>query len=274
MKTSIRVLASIVVLASLVGLAGLTGSAGAASRGPSSAGYSAVILGDHPIIYYRLGELSGTTAFDSSGNSRDATYVNGPRLARPGAIRGDTDTAVGFDGVNDFAQWIPDGVVSGSFTVEAWINAFDDSGGSGGEYDFFSTRRPSEYGFDFKLTGTSFPFGNGKRLYVDVGDGSQWLAIGYETSSVPFNYGLRHWYYVAAVVTATGVTFYEDGGTPRTIPFSGTPLLYDPSHYVQLAGIGSPPIGPLYGGLDEVAMYDHALTSEQVAAHYAAGIAP
>src|SRR5438874_1551737 len=70
---------------------------------PGAANYSQVILADHPIIYWRLGELSGRTAFDSSGHGRDATYKKGPRKGVQGAIVGDADTAVRFDGLDDRA---------------------------------------------------------------------------------------------------------------------------------------------------------------------------
>ena len=40
--------------------------------GPS---YSAAVLVDAPYAYYRLGEASGTTAADSSGNGRHGTYA-------------------------------------------------------------------------------------------------------------------------------------------------------------------------------------------------------
>src|SRR2546429_2006240 len=49
--------------------------------------YPSVILGDSPSAYYRLGEASGTTAFDSSGHNQHGTYLGGPTLGQPGALR-------------------------------------------------------------------------------------------------------------------------------------------------------------------------------------------
>ena len=42
--------------------------------------YLAAVLADAPIVYYRMNELSGTVAADSSGNNRHATYGGGPTL--------------------------------------------------------------------------------------------------------------------------------------------------------------------------------------------------
>src|SRR5206468_10998420 len=83
--------------------------------------YRDVILADNPIMYWRLGETSGTIAYDESANHRDATYIHQPLLGFPGAIANDTNTSVGFNGCNQWAGWIPTSSYSGAFTVEAWV---------------------------------------------------------------------------------------------------------------------------------------------------------
>src|SRR4051812_1334419 len=55
--------------------------------------YSSAVLALSPIAYYRLGESSGTTAADSSGNGLNGTYNGGVTLGQPGGIFGDPDTA-------------------------------------------------------------------------------------------------------------------------------------------------------------------------------------
>ena len=54
---------------------------------------------------------------------------------------------------------------------------------------------------------------------------------------------------------------------------AGHPLLYDGSHRVTIGQAGFS--GEWFiGRIDDVAVYEHALTADQVAAHYAAGIQP
>src|SRR5262245_26520218 len=48
--------------------------------------YAGVVLSDGPVGYWRLGELAGTTASDSSGNGRNGTYVLACALGQPGAL--------------------------------------------------------------------------------------------------------------------------------------------------------------------------------------------
>jgi hypothetical protein len=71
---------------------------------PAASAYSAAVLADSPLAYYRLGEASGTTMTDSSGNSRNGTYAGSPTLGAPGLVTGDSDTAVTFNGTSQQAQ--------------------------------------------------------------------------------------------------------------------------------------------------------------------------
>ena len=72
--------------------------------------YSAEVLADNPIAYYRLSETSGTSANDSSPNNNIGTYVGTPTLGVGGAV-----TAA---------------PAAGKLTV-AWSGFADNSGGSG-----------------------------------------------------------------------------------------------------------------------------------------------
>lgn len=232
--------------------------------GSAAAGYSDVILADHPDIYWRLGESGGATAFDSSGNGRDGTYRGGPVLGVPGAIKGDPDTAVKLDGVEDSVSWQPARRQSsrGPFSVEAWVR----SGRATGERAFMSTRWTRDYSFDIKLSDF-----DRRGIRVDVGDGSTW----YATETVAFDWERFATYHIVAVATMNDVTLYVDGVSIGTVGYSCSdycrkPLFYGPKHRVQVGQNDS--FGEWFAGrVDEAAVYRYALTPEQVAAHYAAG---
>src|SRR5687768_14662270 len=81
--------------------------------------YSMTVLADAPVAYWRLGEASGPFAFDATGHGHTGTYMMSPGLGTPGAIAGDSDTAVRFDGINDHVRF--NQVLGGNFTLEAWI---------------------------------------------------------------------------------------------------------------------------------------------------------
>ena len=67
-------------------------------------GYSQTVLADSPRAYWRLGEASGTSAADASGNGRTGSYVASPTLGVPGALTGDSNTAVGFNGSSQYVN--------------------------------------------------------------------------------------------------------------------------------------------------------------------------
>ena len=85
--------------------------------------YSAAVLTDNPVSYWRLGESSGTTAADESG-ANPGTYLNSPTLGAPSLLASDTaDTAVSFDGVNDTVKVpsSPSLELGSTLSLEAWI---------------------------------------------------------------------------------------------------------------------------------------------------------
>ena len=232
----------------------------------ASPNYRDVILADNPIMYWRLGESSGSVAYDETANHRDATYIHNPFFGLRGGIRNDPNTAVGFNGFNQYALWAPSMSYSGSYAVEAWVrlrrNPSPDAGPT-----FFNTRSLiGEYTFDFQLV----EFEGIHQVHIDAGDGSQWLWNGY----APFDFQVGPWYHLVAVVTPSGATIYANGGPIGSTSFSGTPLLFDPSHEVQLGTDTRYDFTWFHGKIDEVAVYDYALTADQIAVHYAAGIGP
>ena len=61
--------------------------------------YSDLILASSPVAYWRLGESSGTTAADASGNSRVGTYSGTYTLGASSLVPSDTgDTSLGLGG--------------------------------------------------------------------------------------------------------------------------------------------------------------------------------
>jgi RHS repeat-associated protein len=107
-----------------------SGNAGSATShfkvtgaGASDREYRDTVAGDDPESYWRLGEASGTTGADQQPAGRTLTYAGNPALGQTGALASDSDTAIGFDGGDDYAtaQTQPWRAGSGEFSVETWI---------------------------------------------------------------------------------------------------------------------------------------------------------
>lgn len=61
----------------------------------ASSAYETAVLANSPSVYYRLGESSGTTATDDSGNSVTGTYSgSGVTYGVTGTLSGDADRSL------------------------------------------------------------------------------------------------------------------------------------------------------------------------------------
>jgi YD repeat-containing protein len=93
-----------------------TGSGG---EGPAT--YSKSVLGTPTLLnYWRMGEAAGPTLADSKGSSA-ATATGGPTFGAQGSLKGDTNTAVRFDGANDSAGAALNLSSRSAITVEFWM---------------------------------------------------------------------------------------------------------------------------------------------------------
>lgn len=94
------------------------------ASGGGGGGYSSEVLADSPLLYWRLGDASGSsTAADSSGNSRTGTPVGSPVFGTAGLVTGDADTCADFSfgarvEIAD-AAWMG----TGAFALDALIHA-------------------------------------------------------------------------------------------------------------------------------------------------------
>jgi hypothetical protein len=265
-----RVLALAVAVFAVAGMA-------AAAASPT---YQAIVERDAPFAYWQLSEAFGArTAADSSGNGHSGTYAGCVKLGQGGPFGGYGATAALMgQHTGCYMTYTPSTGYYGSYTVEAWVNPSTTT-----KYyqTFFDTRAAgpdpgTEYSSDFKLMGTSDP--DGQQLCADVGDGSEWLTNG----CTPFAFYAHTWYYVALTVSETGiVTYFIDGVAVyrEDLPnYGGAPLLTDPNHPIVVGGnpkfVQSPDTENFEGTIGQVAVYEYALSSTQVAAHYAAGRQP
>src|SRR4051812_44757237 len=82
--------------------------------------YVRTILDDLPLAYWRLGELSGTSAADSSGNAHNGTYAGTFGLGQAGGVACDNDPAAKFDGSTSWVSIPALGRLT-QWTIEAWV---------------------------------------------------------------------------------------------------------------------------------------------------------
>lgn len=263
--------------------------------------YSSVVLTKAPVGYWRLGELAGPTAFDSSGNGYDGTYFGNPDFGQAGAIAGDSDTAVGLHGYGsrDYIEIADPGggaafsqPTSGlGLTVEVWMrpDVLTFPGQTSDPYiHWLGKGEPSQYEWGFRFYSLEASRPNRISAYIwnpgnpDAGEGA---GAYFQDDLVP-----GEWMHIVAcyepgdkdTVPPAGVHIYKNGVHRQGPPSSGT--LYGNLRFNIVPAHGAAPVRlgarssnlthldyTLNGGLDEVAIYPRVLSPEEVLENYTTG---
>jgi RHS repeat-associated protein len=231
-----------------------TGTFTIAGAGDPETGYATSVRSDNPLAYWRLGETSGATAADDR-TAHPATYTGSPTLGGTGALSADSDKAPTFDGINDrldapnTAGFFDPGTAD--FTVEAWVkttvNGNQVIAAKGTAWQLAVTNDAG------KLGTARFSYANG-------------AVTAYSTARVDDG----NWHHVVALAkrTTTGATVLVDGIAGLNATTTDTTALAD----TNAVNIGAGPTTGFFNGrLDEVALYNKALTVARILAHYRLG---
>ncbi len=191
-------------------------------------------------------------ALDRSGQGNNGDVKNG---AAP--VIGEVGQALQFDGVDDYVE-VPD---SASLDSPATTQALTIS-----VWEYLKAYPPTEtylvskdYNFyEFRI------FSSGElRLYL--GDG---------TSYTSYNSGyivpLNEWHHLAVTVDGTYVKFYVDGSLVSTL--SQTNVLGNTTLPLDIGWRSEHQWNTFHGTIDEVRIYNRALSASEILEHYQAGI--
>ena len=246
---------------------GGAGGSGVGGCAPADAtGYRAQVLADCPVAYFRVGEATGTSTTDEVGGLV-ATLTGGPVLGQPGALTSDPDTAVTLDGVNDsicFGDMFDFGPQS--FTVELWMmpslldnayrRAYAKETGAG---------TPDRTGFLFWVRQPDPTSPQQTAMSFEV-----W-ATGTKVTDTPLLTPpkLATWIHLVtrADVATQKAALFLDGVLVMEDIDAGTTVDNAGAFCWGSTSTGSANFG---GSLDEMAIYDHALTDARIAAHHQA----
>jgi Concanavalin A-like lectin/glucanases superfamily len=233
--------------------------AGAApTAGSVNNAYPDVVLADAPLRYYRMGEASGTTAFDSSGNGVHATYNGGPTLGATGAISGDTaDKAVTFAAASSqyaaetSTAGLPTG--AGNVSLECWLK-------------FAANPAATQFLLDLGDRNTA----THHLVLALLTTGAVQLSNGTATAnSGVLTTGAYH--HLVGTYDGTNIRLYVDGALVAGPTAATNALSYTGNALTLASQSGATPGAFFSGQLDECAVYGSALASGRVTAHFNAG---
>jgi len=209
------------------------------------------------VAHWSFDEGAGTTAYDTAGDN------DGNIIGDPCWISGQIGSGLSFDGINDFVDVgdPPDGSLdfgTGDFTLSVWFKTLMTAPG------FFVCKRAKGYyaGYDFYIESDG-------KVFARIADGG---SVPDARTAAGFNDGL--WHHAAAVYDRDGVIrVYIDGLSKATSMGissigsvnNGEPFTIgdrnDPGHHYYFKG-----------SIDDVRIYDGALSSEGVYEIYVMGL--
>ncbi len=233
---------------------------------PPNYPYAQLVLADNPLSYFRLDETSGTTAFDCVGG-RNGIY-NSTQLGQPGYNLLDTHTSARFGpSQNSYVGSIPidfGSAANQSLTVECWVR-----GGVPGSDAGLITKGTGAGGEQINLD-CGGP-GRAFRFFVRKDDGNAVLATG---NIVPNN----QWQHVVGVLNrpAGQVLLYVNGVLNASNSDFPTENYRGLLRSANAMTIGSRQSGTgaynnqWNGFMQDVAIYNYALSAGQILAHYQA----
>jgi hypothetical protein len=198
---------------------------------------------------WRFNEGSGTTTADSGPYSLHGVLTNGTAWA-VGAFQ----SAASFDGVNDSVV-IPDGAVlrlPNSMSIALWV---------------FKTSESSDY---VRYVGKGASAARNYGLWDDAGvSGRVFFQCMTSPSTYPSLFSSRHvpvglWTHLAFTWNGTSAAIYINGELDATGPLAGNPITSTDPVTVGYAGYH----GLLNGGVDEVMVFNRALSPTEVISLY------
>jgi len=228
---------------------------GSPTTGSSATGYQATILGDNPLAYYRLDELLGTIADDFSGNANAGTLHGGVTLDATGLLHSGGDPAMTFDGSTGYIS-LPTGFIpigSGhAWSLECWckISAF-----------------PSGVNYGLMVgIGKNAAQQAGKMAVHNSGVTSQFVLATYLGDIQSGNISTATIYHVVGTYDGSNTRLYVNSS------LVAGPTAFTVNLGTDYASIGADLGIEFFNGIiDEVAIYNYALTSTQISNHYTAG---
>ncbi len=243
-----------------VGTMTIAGQAITVTQPAQVSAYSVRVVSDNPAGYWRLDETSDPIAYDSSGHGAEGRYGGTHTLGVPGVLA-DGNTGAGLDGNSGFVDVYPVPTtlrLHGAQSFEAWVRATVQPTGEPQIVGNFHNMGVGRSGLTLR---------SDRRVYFYIGyDGNAQDSL---SANFPFD---GAWHHVVGTWNGTtdagGQMLYLDGAV---VAQRATKAAEAPSDWLVVR-IGRNGASYFNGDVDEVAIYDYALTGAQIRNHAAAAV--
>jgi RHS repeat-associated protein len=238
--------------------------------------YRETVLDSRPVHYFRFGDPGACTE-DTAGDRGCTPFGSGVQGGQPGALAGTTNTSATFQG-SGRNSYIDTGTaitkLGDQVSVQAWFKTTQPGFIYWADNASWNPARLSATGMPVLYVGTDGKLRGQLKRPVE-GEAAP------ATSAQPVNDG--RWHQATIVVVGNVTTLYVDGVVAGTANIGveaqnwvGTSVIGTGATDSLLpgtpAGWTRPTEFGFRGSIDEVALYDRALTAEEVSTHYRAGL--
>jgi len=235
--------------------------------------YSTEVLADQPVGYWRLREMTGTTALDEGGNSAgpfNGTYTGSFTLNQVGPLYGGSGTAALTNASNGNVIIGNQASLNlaGDLTIEFWWRPSTFSELAQETLLGSSVTAPAPY----EVTTAALGVGNGAKPQYSGWDQSGQLALTYPLGWANGTLPANAWGHVVITRENGRITFYVNGVAYQAAFSHLSAVKPSASVDVRIGRNTRDSSGIVDSRMAHVAIYDHALSSDRIAAHYAAKI--
>lgn len=231
-----------------------------ASRAGALSDYASVVMADSPLAYWRMNETSGTTLSDSSGNSHHLTIPSGVTLNNASLTNESSAKCISMNGSNKISisagTWMPSG--NAARTIELWFSSTATPGGAALGLLGYG-KNATRQAFNMRTAKTSEPYPAESYVFWTYADD---LVVTVENS---WNTGTPH-HLALTYDGARNLKAYLDSVLIGSKTLSAD--LATPTNTTLYIG-GNTLENAWNGKLQEVAIYNTALSASKIADRYA-----
>ncbi|MBW2976444.1 hypothetical protein KY347_03285, partial [Candidatus Woesearchaeota archaeon] len=200
-----------------------------------------------------------TYVYDNSTYGNNGTMYGGLATSNS-SVNGRYGQGLVFDGVDDYVNCGNDGSLdlTDAITIEAWVKPL---GGAQGRYIFSTTNVA----------------GGGIHFYIRSGGGTEDIVFSFNDAGTrnyhiagDIEWGTEKWKFITGVWDGTNIHIYVDNNKYTGLSTSSVTHDFDGGFIGAEKGAGS--LYPFNGTIDEVRIWNRALTPEEINASYSAGL--